>query len=170
MSSLTTSRASGNHPTASPQLPVELPTELPPHAGRAAAGIAIVLVAQLMIVLDATVVNVALPRIDADLSFGPAALSWVLNAYTLAFGGLLLLGGRLGDVFGRLRAFQVGLAIFTVASALGGFAHARTARRDPRPPGRRRRAGCAQRARPAHHQRARRGRAQPCVRPLRSRV
>jgi len=100
----------------------ELPTELPPHAGRAAAGIAIVLVAQLMIVLDATVVNVALPRIDADLSFGPAALSWVLNAYTLAFGGLLLLGGRLGDVFGRLRAFQVGLAIFTVASALGGFA------------------------------------------------
>ena len=108
MSSLTTQR--------------ELPTELPPRAGRAAAGIAIVLVAQLMIVLDATVVNVALPRIDADLSFGPAALSWVLNAYTLAFGGLLLLGGRLGDVFGRLRAFQVGLAIFTVASALGGFA------------------------------------------------
>jgi len=79
-------------------------------------------IGMLMIVLDATVVNVALPRIDADLSFGPAALSWVLNAYTLAFGGLLLLGGRLGDVFGRLRAFQVGLAIFTVASALGGFA------------------------------------------------
>ncbi len=100
----------------------DLPRELPPNAGRAAAGIAIVLVAQLMIVLDATVVNVALPRIDADLSFGPAALSWVLNAYTLAFGGLLLLGGRLGDVFGRLRAFQAGLAIFTVASALGGFA------------------------------------------------
>ena len=114
MSSLTTSRTAGSR--------AELPTELPPHAGRAAAGIAIVLVAQLMIVLDATVVNVALPRIDADLSFGPAALSWVLNAYTLAFGGLLLLGGRLGDVFGRLRAFQVGLAIFTVASALGGFA------------------------------------------------
>ncbi|RYC07434.1 MFS transporter [Nocardioides zhouii] len=114
MSPLTTSRSSGTTR--------ELPTELPPRAGRAAAGIAIVLVAQLMIVLDATVVNVALPRIDADLSFGPAALSWVLNAYTLAFGGLLLLGGRLGDVFGRLRAFQVGLAIFTVASALGGFA------------------------------------------------
>ena len=65
-----------------------LPTELPPNAGRAAAGIAIVLVAQLMIVLDATVVNVALPRIDGDLGFGPASLSWVLNAYTLAFGGL----------------------------------------------------------------------------------
>ncbi|MBZ5738345.1 MFS transporter [Nocardioides mangrovi] len=99
-----------------------LPTELPPNAGRAAAGVAIVLVAQLMIVLDATVVNVALPRIDADLGFGPASLSWVLNAYTLAFGGLLLLGGRLGDVFGRLRTFEIGLAVFTVASALGGLA------------------------------------------------
>src|SRR3954451_8161077 len=99
-----------------------LPSELPPNAGRAAAGIAIVLVAQLMIVLDATVVNVALPRIDADLDFGPASLSWVLNAYTLAFGGLLLLGGRLGDVFGRRRAFEVGLALFTVASLAGGLA------------------------------------------------
>ena len=99
-----------------------LPTDLPPDAGRAATGIAIVLVAQLMLVLDATVVNVALPRIDADLTFGPASLSWVLNAYTLAFGGLLLLGGRLGDVFGRLRTFEVGLAVFTVASALGGLA------------------------------------------------
>src|SRR4051812_3945655 len=99
-----------------------LPTELPPHAGRAATGIAIVLVAQLMLVLDATVVNVALPRIDSDLSFGPASLSWILNAYTLAFGGLLLLGGRLGDVFGRLRTFEIGLAVFTLASALGGLA------------------------------------------------
>ena len=92
------------------------------HAGRAAAGIAIVLVAQLMIVLDATVVNVALPRIDEDLGFGPASLSWVLNAYTLAFGGLLLLGGRLGDIRGRLRLFEIGLAIFTVFSLLGGLA------------------------------------------------
>jgi EmrB/QacA subfamily drug resistance transporter len=100
----------------------ELPSELPANAGRAAAGIAIVLVAQLMIVLDATVVNVALPRIDADLGFGPASLSWVLNSYTLAFGGLLLLGGRLGDVFGRLRIFEIGLAVFTLGSALGGLA------------------------------------------------
>ncbi|GAW51742.1 MULTISPECIES: MFS transporter [unclassified Nocardioides] len=99
-----------------------LPVELPPNAGRAATGIAIVLVAQLMLVLDATVVNVALPRIDTDLGFGPASLSWILNAYTLAFGGLLLLGGRLGDVFGRLKVFEVGLAVFTVASALGGLA------------------------------------------------
>lgn len=102
--------------------PTDLPTDLPPDAGRAATGIAVVLVAQLMLVLDTTVVNVALPRIDADLGFGPASLSWVLNAYTLAFGGLLLLGGRLGDVRGRLRLFEVGLALFTLASMLGGLA------------------------------------------------
>jgi EmrB/QacA subfamily drug resistance transporter len=100
----------------------DLPVELPANAGRAAAGIAIVLVAQLMLILDATVVNVALPHIDADLGFGPASLSWVLNAYTLAFGGLLLLGGRLGDVFGRRRMFESGLAVFTLASLLGGLA------------------------------------------------
>ncbi|MBM6400403.1 MFS transporter [Phycicoccus sp. MQZ13P-5] len=75
-----------------------------------------------MLVLDATVVNVALPRIATDLGFGPATLSWVLNGYTLAFGGLLLLGGRLGDVLGRLRTFQVGLALFTIASFVGGLA------------------------------------------------
>jgi EmrB/QacA subfamily drug resistance transporter len=100
----------------------DLPTELPANAGRAATGIAIVLVAQLMLVLDATVVNVALPRIDTALHFGPAALSWVLNSYTLAFGGLLLLGGRLGDVRGRLRLFEIGLAMFTLFSLLGGLA------------------------------------------------
>ncbi len=98
------------------------PVDLPPNAGRAAAGIAIVLVAQLMLILDATVVNVALPRIDTALGFGPASLSWVLNAYTLAFGGLLLLGGRLGDVLGRRRMFEIGLAVFTVASLVGGLA------------------------------------------------
>jgi EmrB/QacA subfamily drug resistance transporter len=75
-----------------------------------------------MLVLDATVVNVALPRIDTALGFGPASLSWVLNSYTLAFGGLLLLGGRLGDVRGRLRMFEIGLAVFTLFSLLGGLA------------------------------------------------
>jgi EmrB/QacA subfamily drug resistance transporter len=93
-----------------------------PTADRARTGVLIVLMAQLMLVLDATVVNVALPRIDADLGFGPASLSWVLNAYTLAFGGLLLLGGRLGDVRGRLVVFQVGLAVFVLGSLLGGLA------------------------------------------------
>ena len=100
----------------------DLPDELPTGAGRAAAGIAVVLVAQLMLVLDTTVVNVALPRIDADLGFGPASLSWVLNGYTLAFGGLLLLGGRLGDIAGRRRVFVLGLGLFTLASLLGGLA------------------------------------------------
>jgi EmrB/QacA subfamily drug resistance transporter len=100
----------------------DLPSDLPADAGRAATGIAIVLMAQLMLVLDVAVMNVALPRIDTDLGFGPASLSWVLNAYTLAFGGLLLLGGRLGDVRGRLRLFEVGLSIFTVFSLLGGLA------------------------------------------------
>jgi len=111
MSTLTRTAA---HPAA--------PTDLPPGATKAAAGIALVLTAQLMLILDATVVNVALPHIDADLSFGPASLSWVLNAYTLAFGGLLLLGGRLGDVFGRRRMFEAGLAVFTLASLVGGLA------------------------------------------------
>ena len=99
-----------------------LPTELPPNAGRAATGIFIVLLAQLMLVLDATVVNVALPHISTDLHFSTAGLSWVLNGYTLAFGGLLLLGGRLGDVFGRLRIFRLGLGIFTLFSLVGGLA------------------------------------------------
>jgi EmrB/QacA subfamily drug resistance transporter len=98
------------------------PVTLPENAGRAATGIAIVLVAQLMFTLDATVVNVALPRIDLALGFGPASLSWVLNAFTLAFGGLLLLGGRLGDVFGRRRLFLGGVAVFTLASLAGGLA------------------------------------------------
>jgi len=97
------------------------PTELPPNAGKAALGIFIVLIAQLMLVLDATVVNVALPHIATDLHFGPASLSWVLDGYTLAFGGLLLLGGRLGDVYGRRRMFWSGLAVFTLFSFVGGL-------------------------------------------------
>ena len=108
MSQTSTSAAPATAGRAPRRLP---PTDLPPSAGRAAAGIAIVLVAQLMLILDATVVNVALPRINDALDFGPAGLSWVLNAYTLAFGGLLLLGGRLGDVFGRRRTFEIGLAV-----------------------------------------------------------
>ena len=85
-------------------------------------GLLVVMLAQLMVTLDATVVNVALPKIDAGLHFHGAALSWVLNAYVLAFGGLLLLGGRLGDSYGRRRVLLVGLALFTAASLAGGFA------------------------------------------------
>jgi len=75
-----------------------------------------------MVVLDGTIVNIAMPHIMADLGFTQENLSWVVTAYTLAFGGLLLLGGRLGDVRGRLRLFEIGLALFTLASALGGLA------------------------------------------------
>jgi EmrB/QacA subfamily drug resistance transporter len=84
--------------------------------------LAIISTAQLMIVLDASVVNIALPSIQADLGFSDANLSWVVNAYVLAFGGLLLLGGRLGDLLGRRRIFMLGIALFTLASFLGGIA------------------------------------------------
>jgi EmrB/QacA subfamily drug resistance transporter len=74
----------------------------------------------LMIVLDATIVNVALPSIQRDLGFSQASLAWVVNAYLIPFGGLLLLAGRLGDLVGRKRVFIAGLAVFTVASVLCG--------------------------------------------------
>jgi EmrB/QacA subfamily drug resistance transporter len=79
-------------------------------------------VGMLMIVLDATVVNVALPSIRSDLGFSQANLAWVVNAYLIAFGGLLLLAGRLGDLIGRRRVFLIGLAVFTLASLLCGVA------------------------------------------------
>ena len=75
-----------------------------------------------MIVLDMTIVNVALPSIQADLGFSQAGLAWVVNAYLIAFAGLLLLAGRLGDLAGRRNVFLGGLAVFTVASLLCGLA------------------------------------------------
>ena len=84
--------------------------------------LAIVLGAQLMIILDLTVVNIALPSIARGLHFSAPSLSWVLNAYTLTFGGLLLLGGRAGDILGRRRVFLAGIALFTAASLAGGLA------------------------------------------------
>jgi EmrB/QacA subfamily drug resistance transporter len=77
---------------------------------------------QLMLLLDATVVNVALPKLSLDLGFTPTGMSWVLNVYTLAFGGLLLLGSRIGDLIGRRTALVWGVAAFTVASIAGGLA------------------------------------------------
>src|SRR5690242_20266605 len=78
--------------------------------------------AQLMVVLDATIVNVALPHIQRALGFSGTNLEWVVNAYTLVFGGLLLLGGRSGDLLGRRRIFITGVLLFALASLLGGFA------------------------------------------------
>jgi EmrB/QacA subfamily drug resistance transporter len=79
-------------------------------------------VGMLMIILDSTIVNVALPSIQGDLGFSQSSLAWVVNAYLIAFGGLLLLAGRLGDLIGRRRIFMVGLAVFTGASLLCGLA------------------------------------------------
>jgi EmrB/QacA subfamily drug resistance transporter len=89
---------------------------------RRAIALAIVLGAQLMIILDMTVVNIALPSIARGLHFSEPSLSWVLNAYTLTFGGLLLLGGRAGDILGRRRVFIAGIVLFTAASLAGGLA------------------------------------------------
>src|SRR3712207_2683271 len=79
-------------------------------------------VGMLMIVLDATVVNVALPAIQEDLGFSQSSLAWVVNAYLIAFGGLLLLAGRVGDLVSRRGVFLVGLGVFTAASLLCGLA------------------------------------------------
>ena len=76
----------------------------------------------LMIVLDSSIVNVALPSIQSDLGFSQSALAWVVNAYLLTFGGFLLLSGRLGDLLGNKRVFQGGVVAFTVASVLCGMA------------------------------------------------
>ena len=75
-----------------------------------------------MIVLDVTIVGVALPSIKEDLGFSEASLAWVVNAYLLTFGGFLLLGGRLGDLFGHRRLFLIGIALFTLASLACGLA------------------------------------------------
>jgi EmrB/QacA subfamily drug resistance transporter len=84
--------------------------------------LAVIAAAQLMVVLDATIVNVALPHIQRALGFSGSGLEWVVNAYALTFGGLLLLGGRAGDILGRRRVFIAGLILFLLASLLGGFA------------------------------------------------
>ena len=81
-----------------------------------------VCVAQFMVVLDVSIVNVALPDIRDDLGMSQAGLAWVLNAYTLAFAGFLLLGGRAADLYGRKRLFLLGVAVFAGASLLGGIA------------------------------------------------
>ena len=97
-----------------------VPTSPPDH--RRWATLAVVCLAQLMIVLDVTIVNVALPAIQQDLHFSQGNLTWVVNAFLVTFGSLLLLTGRIGDLVGRKRVFLAGLVIFTVASLLCGFA------------------------------------------------
>jgi EmrB/QacA subfamily drug resistance transporter len=98
------------------------PSETDGQSPRLTAALVVISAAQLMVVLDATIVTVALPSIQRALHFSTADLQWIVTAYTLTFGGLLLLGGRLGDAFGRRRMFVFGLVVFSVASLLGGLA------------------------------------------------
>jgi EmrB/QacA subfamily drug resistance transporter len=90
--------------------------------GHPALALVVISCAQLMVILDATIVNVALPTIRRSLHFSPANLEWLITAYALTFGGLLLFGGRTGDLYGKRRMFMVGIAIFAGASLLGGLA------------------------------------------------
>src|SRR5438034_8404359 len=95
---------------------------LPRRASRVSANavLALIAVAQFMVILDATIVNVALPTSKVDVGFSEQSLSWILNAYTLMFGGFLLLGGRLADRLGRRRLFVAGIALFSGASLICG--------------------------------------------------
>src|SRR5256885_13358486 len=98
------------------------PSEAVPRVRASAnAVLAVVAVVQFMVVLDASVVNVALPSIQRDVGFSEQSLSWVLNAYTLLFGGFLLLGGRAADRLGRRRLFMAGIALFSGASLACGL-------------------------------------------------
>ena len=104
----------------SPPRPSRAPS--PGRRRSSAVALAVILTAQLMVVLDGTIVNVALPHIQHSLGFSGSSLSWVLNAYVLTFGGLLLLGARSGDLLGRRRTFLAGIGVFSASSLIGGLA------------------------------------------------
>ena len=101
----------------------------PPDAGQAASdahrrslGLALILVASFMVVLDFSIVNVALPSIEGEMGLAASAVQWVITGYAITFGGLLILGGRAADLLGRRRMFVAGLLVFTAASLAGGLA------------------------------------------------
>src|SRR5690242_9379073 len=94
----------------------------PAPAWRRTVVLALIMGAQLMMVLDTSIVTTALPHLVDELGFSPASLSWVQNAYVLAFGGLLLLGARVGDLAGRRRVFVIAVAVFALASLVAGLA------------------------------------------------
>ena len=145
-------------------LRVDGPRRLAPTAASSVLGIAIVAITgmQLMSTLDGTIVIVALPRMQADLDLSDAAKSWVITAYVLAFGGLLLLGGRVGDAIGHKRAFLSGVGVFTIASLVCGAGDRRGhADRGPRRAGHRRRGRGADRAGADRDDVRRRARPQP---------
>src|SRR5690606_23753058 len=99
--------------------PAPAPAPASPAAPRSRwIALGVIATGMLMIILDGSIVTVAMPAIQSDLGFTPAGLSWVVNAYLIAFGSLLLLAGRLGDLIGRRRMFLAGIAVFTAASLL----------------------------------------------------
>src|ERR687897_2682808 len=87
------------------------------------SALAVIALAQFIVIMDTSIIGVALPDIRADLGFSPGDLSWVFNAYVVAFGGLLLLGGRLSDLFGAKRLFAAGWAVLAAGSLAAGFAN-----------------------------------------------
>src|SRR3954462_8300190 len=98
-------------------------TQAKDYAERRWLALGLLCVSQFVVVLDASIVNVALPTIGDSLDFSQENLSWVVNAYVLTFGGFLLLGGRLADLLGRRRVFMFGLVLFALASLVGGFSN-----------------------------------------------
>ena len=106
----------------SSEIVAQVPAEAQETDNRRWFGLAVIVAAQFMVVLDIPIVNVALPSIKTDLHFSQESLQWVITAYSIFFGGVLLLGGRLADVLGRRRLFMAGLALFTVSSLLDGLA------------------------------------------------
>src|SRR2546428_12846868 len=115
-------QTAGTVETGSKTSPGSAPGRVATDGPRPALALLVLASAQLMVVLDATIVNVALPHIQRALGFSGTNLEWVVNAYALAFGGLLLLGGRAGDLLGRRKMFIAGLLLFSAASLAGGVA------------------------------------------------
>src|SRR5207245_9868335 len=115
-------QTAGTVETGSKTRPGSAPGRVATDGPRLGLALLVLASAQLMVVLDATIVNVALPHIQRALGFSGPGLAWVVNAYALTFGGLLLLGGRAGDLLGRRKMFIAGLLLFSAASLAGGFA------------------------------------------------
>jgi MFS family permease len=121
MSDIGNGRATVNAAVTTADLSAKTGAE-PPADPRRWRALILLCAAQFMVVLDASIVNVALPSIKTALHFSESSLPWVVNAYTLTFGGFLLLGGRAADLLGRRRVFMVGLVVFSAASLAGGLA------------------------------------------------